>query len=190
MWTLMLLAATVRSFAHMPLGISDRNNLQSRDGWRGRVRSYAVILPTAAAITKAVVQTCSIKSWIFLLRQLFAFAAMPITPRLLINNFEAKSQGTVFSKSRSTALLALQRNPAHQKDSTAWTTYWNLFHKEDVFSAKKNTRHQCEKILHTKCSALFHTQWGEPILTFLDLLEHVAVFCSWCFGFVILWKVN
>ena len=26
MWTLLLLAATVRSFAHMPLGISDRNN--------------------------------------------------------------------------------------------------------------------------------------------------------------------
>jgi len=25
MWTLLLLAATVRSFAHMPLGISDRN---------------------------------------------------------------------------------------------------------------------------------------------------------------------
>ena len=26
MWTLLLLAATVRSFAHMPLGISDRNS--------------------------------------------------------------------------------------------------------------------------------------------------------------------
>jgi len=25
-WSLLLLAATVRSFAHMPLGISDRNN--------------------------------------------------------------------------------------------------------------------------------------------------------------------
>jgi len=25
MWTLLLLAATVRSFAHVPLGISDRN---------------------------------------------------------------------------------------------------------------------------------------------------------------------
>jgi len=27
MWTLLLLAATVRSFAHMPLGISDRNKM-------------------------------------------------------------------------------------------------------------------------------------------------------------------
>jgi len=136
MWTLFLLAAKVRSFAHMPLGISDRSNLQSRNGWRWRVRSYAVILPTAAAIMKPVDKTYSIKSWIFLLRQLFAFAAMLITPRLLISNFEAKAQGTVFSKSRSTAPLALQRNP-HQKDSTAWTTYWNLFHKEDVSFAKK-----------------------------------------------------
>jgi len=25
-WSLLLLASTVRSFAHMPLGISDRNN--------------------------------------------------------------------------------------------------------------------------------------------------------------------
>jgi len=29
MWTLLLLAATVRSFAHMPLGISDRNRIIS-----------------------------------------------------------------------------------------------------------------------------------------------------------------
>ena len=29
MWTLLLLAATVRSFAHMPLGISDRNNTKA-----------------------------------------------------------------------------------------------------------------------------------------------------------------
>jgi len=29
MWTLLLLAATVRSFAHMPLGISDRNTIYS-----------------------------------------------------------------------------------------------------------------------------------------------------------------
>jgi len=137
MLTLLLLAATVRSFAYMPLGISDRNNLQSKDGRRGCVRSYAVIIRTSAAITKPVDETYSIKSWIFVLRQLFAFAAMLITPRLLISDFEAKSQGTVFSKSRSTAPLALQRNPAHQKDSTAWTTYWNLFHKEDVFSANK-----------------------------------------------------
>jgi len=28
MWTLLFLAATVRSFAHMPLGISDRNNIK------------------------------------------------------------------------------------------------------------------------------------------------------------------
>ena len=28
MWTLLLLAAAVRSFAHMPLGISDRNNTE------------------------------------------------------------------------------------------------------------------------------------------------------------------
>ena len=28
MWTLLLLAATVRSFAHMPLGISDHNNCE------------------------------------------------------------------------------------------------------------------------------------------------------------------
>ena len=28
-WSLLLLAATVRSFAHMPLGISDRNNTYS-----------------------------------------------------------------------------------------------------------------------------------------------------------------
>ena len=27
MWTLLLLAAMVRSFAHMPLGISDRNSI-------------------------------------------------------------------------------------------------------------------------------------------------------------------
>ena len=30
MWTLLLLAARVRSFAHMPLGISDRNSSRSR----------------------------------------------------------------------------------------------------------------------------------------------------------------
>jgi len=30
MWTLLLLAATVRSFAHMPLGISDRNTIIER----------------------------------------------------------------------------------------------------------------------------------------------------------------
>ena len=29
MWTLLLLAATERSFAHMPLGISDRNTSKS-----------------------------------------------------------------------------------------------------------------------------------------------------------------
>jgi len=30
-WSLLLLAATVRSFAHMPLGISDRNNIMCND---------------------------------------------------------------------------------------------------------------------------------------------------------------
>jgi len=32
MWTLLLLAATVQSFAHMPLGISDRNSTYRRYG--------------------------------------------------------------------------------------------------------------------------------------------------------------
>jgi len=31
-WSLLLLAATVRSFAHMPLGISDRNS--SNSAWK------------------------------------------------------------------------------------------------------------------------------------------------------------
>ena len=33
-WSLLLLAATVRSFAHMPLGISDRNNPYSISQWQ------------------------------------------------------------------------------------------------------------------------------------------------------------
>ena len=32
MWTLLLLAATVRSFAHMPLGVSDRNSIIAPQG--------------------------------------------------------------------------------------------------------------------------------------------------------------
>ena len=33
-WSLSLLAATVRSFAHMPLGISDRNTMSATSGTR------------------------------------------------------------------------------------------------------------------------------------------------------------
>jgi len=33
MWTLLLLAATVRSFAHMPLGISDRSSTYFSPNW-------------------------------------------------------------------------------------------------------------------------------------------------------------
>ena len=36
MWTLLLFAATVRSFAHMPLGISDRNKMVLWPGCEGR----------------------------------------------------------------------------------------------------------------------------------------------------------
>ena len=36
MWTLVLLAATVRSFAHMPLGISNRNKMVLWPGCEGR----------------------------------------------------------------------------------------------------------------------------------------------------------
>ena len=36
MWTLLLLAATVRSFAHMPLGISNRNKMVRWPGCEGR----------------------------------------------------------------------------------------------------------------------------------------------------------
>ena len=35
-WSLLLLAAVVRSFAHMPLGISDRTKMVLWPGWRGR----------------------------------------------------------------------------------------------------------------------------------------------------------
>jgi len=38
MWTLLLLAATVQSFAHMPLGISDRNKMVLWPGCEGRAR--------------------------------------------------------------------------------------------------------------------------------------------------------
>ena len=38
MWTLLLLAATVRSFAHMPLGISDLNKMVLWPGCEGRAR--------------------------------------------------------------------------------------------------------------------------------------------------------
>jgi len=37
MWTLLLLAATVRSFAHMPLGIYDRNKMVLWPGCGGRM---------------------------------------------------------------------------------------------------------------------------------------------------------
>jgi len=37
-WTLLLLAATVRSFARMPLGLSDRNNMVLWPGCEGRAR--------------------------------------------------------------------------------------------------------------------------------------------------------
>jgi len=33
---------------------------------------------------------------------------------------------------------------------------------------------------------MFHTERGEVFVSFLESLTCVAVFCSWCFGFVML----
>jgi len=47
MWTLLLLAATVRSFAHMPLGISDRNSSISIKNRKNVIHSLFAYLSSA-----------------------------------------------------------------------------------------------------------------------------------------------